>query len=205
MSPVTDRLVRHGVLAVALAGMSVTGLAALSSSAVLTGSRTTPSATVASGSLSTTTSGGAAAGQWLGAVSLAPGTSAYRALTVTNTGSIPLRYAVEVESTDTVLAPRLPVDVVVISAATTCNAAAFAGSPTVVSTLGATLGSADGATPVDLIGATTTGQDPGDRLLGVSDAETLCLRVTHPTGLRLGRAAVGATAPATFTLVSESQ
>jgi hypothetical protein len=40
MSPVTDRLVRHGVLAVALAGMSVTGLAALSSSAVLTGSRT---------------------------------------------------------------------------------------------------------------------------------------------------------------------
>lgn len=204
MPPVSARLVRHGVLAVAVAGMSVTGLAALSSSALLTGTRTTPSATVASGSLRATTSEGAAAGQWLGAVSLAPGASTYQALTVTNTGTIPLRYAVEVESTDTVLAPLLPLEVVLVTTAASCDAAAFTGSPTLVSTLGATLGSADGVTPVDLIGATTSGQDTGDRSLGVSDAETLCLRATVPPGLRLGRAAVGRTASATFTLVSES-
>ena len=178
----------------------VLGGGALASTARLTDSQSSSAALVGTGTLALSASGGASAGTWTGSVSLVPGSAEYAGLTVANTGTVALRYAVNALSASP-LAASLQLTVVRLTSATSpCSATTF-DTGTRVSTLDGPFG----ATPAtDVIGSVASGEQPGDRRLAVGDSERLCLRVTFPTGTGLGAAARGTSATTSFTVSAES-
>jgi hypothetical protein len=195
----TARLITVAAAAV-LAVVGVSHGGALSSAARMTDTRSTTPATVASGSIALSLTNGASAGTWLGAVTLAPGASSYAGLTITNTGTVPLRYAATATSTSA-LSAALKINVVALpTGTTTCSAATY-----LTGTLASAADTAFGATPeVALIGSTAAGAQAGDRTLAASGAERLCLKVTFPAGRGLGAGARGTVAATTFSFIAES-
>lgn len=195
----TARLITVAAAAV-LAVVGVSHGGALSSAALMNDTRSTSDATVASGSITLSLTSGAGAGTWLGAVSLVPGGVSYAGLTVTNTGTVPLRYAVTATSASA-LSAALTLNVVTLPAGTTtCTAATY-----LTGTLASDADTPFGATPaVALIGSTMAGAQTGDRALVSAGSERLCLKVAFPTGSGLGAAARGTVATTTFSFTAES-
>jgi predicted ribosomally synthesized peptide with SipW-like signal peptide len=127
---------------------------------------------------------------------MAPGDEVTNDITVTNAGSLELRYAVTSTTTEDTLAAQL--DLTIKSGVTTCTNAGFDTDGTVVYATG-DLGSTTG---IDVIGDPTQGADTGDRTLAASGGnEDLCFNVELPSST--GDSFQGLTTTATFTFAAE--
>lgn len=126
---------------------------------------------------------------------MAPGDEVTAPLTVSNDGSLELRYAVTSTTTEDTLAAQL--DLTIKSGVTTCTSAGFDTDGTVL------YGPADlGSTSdINVIGDPTTGADTGDRVLAASANEVLCFNVELP--LATDDTYQGLTTTATFTFDAE--
>ena len=126
---------------------------------------------------------------------MAPGDEVTAEITVSNDGSLELRYAVTSTTTEDTLAAQL--DLTIKSGVTTCTNAGFDTDGTVVYATG-DLGSTTG---IDVIGDPTQGDDTGDRTLATSADEDLCFNVELPSST--GDSFQGLTSTATFTFAAE--
>lgn len=106
---------------------------------------------------------------------MAPGDQVVNPITVSNAGSLELRYAVTSTTTEDTLAAQL--DLTIKSGVTTCTIAGFDTDGTVVYAAG-DLGSTTG---VNVIGDPTQGSQAGDRTLAASGSEVLCFKVSLPS------------------------
>ena len=125
-----------------------------------------------------------------------PGDSVTAPLTVSNTGTAQLRYAITAATTNPDTKDlRSQLTITVKSAVTTCTNAGFAADGTSVrSTI------ALGATTV-VAGDVATGAQTGDRNLNAGTNEVLCFQVSLPGAT--GNPYQGATAVTTFTFEAE--
>ena len=194
-----SRRLRVVVVAFALAAAGAHGLAALPTAATYTDSGSSSPASLRAGTVAL--SGGRTA-DWVtgtGTQGLYPGTAGalVAPLTVTNTGSLGLRYSVLSTTSENATAGQLFLDIK--TGVTECTAAGFDASGTAAgatTSLGTTAG-------VTVLGDPTTGQQTGDRVLAAGAAETLCARVSLLPGG--GRTAASlATTGTTFTIVAEN-
>lgn len=126
---------------------------------------------------------------------MAPGDQVTNPLTVTNSGSLELRYAVTSSTTEDPLAAQL--DLTIKSGVSNCTNAGFDADGTVIYGP-ADLGSTSG---VNVIGDPTQGAQAGDRTLAGSASETLCFNVSLP--LSTGDAFQGLSTTATLNFQAE--
>jgi len=126
---------------------------------------------------------------------MAPGDEVTNDITVTNAGSLELRYAVTSDTTEDTLAAQL--DLTIKTGVTTCTNVGFGVDGTVIYGPG-DLGSTTGT---DVIGDPTQGADTGDRTLAASADEDLCFNVELP--LATGNSFQGLNTTATFTFAAE--
>lgn len=126
---------------------------------------------------------------------MAPGDQVTNPLTVTNSGSLELRYAVTSSTTEDPLAAQL--DLTIKSGVSNCTNAGFDADGTVIYGP-ADLGSTSG---VNVIGDPTQGAQAGDRTLAGSASETLCFNVSLP--LDTGNAFQSLSTTATFNFQAE--
>lgn len=127
---------------------------------------------------------------------MAPGDAVTAPITVSNTGTLDLRYAISSVATNADgkgLKDQLALTIK--SGVATCTNAAYAATGTVEYS-----GDLDSATG-KLVGDATTGPDPGDRVLVAATSEVLCFHVSLP--LLTTSAFQGATTTATFTFDAE--
>ena len=126
---------------------------------------------------------------------MAPGDVVTAPITVTNAGSLALRYALTSTTTENVLATQLALTIK--SGVTTCTNAGFSASGTVAYGAGA-LGN---TTAVNAIGDPAQGAQTGDRTLAAAANEVLCFNVSLP--LASGNTFQGLTSTATFSFQGE--
>jgi predicted ribosomally synthesized peptide with SipW-like signal peptide len=126
---------------------------------------------------------------------MAPGDQVTNPITVTNAGSLQLRYAVTSDTTEDTLAAQL--DLTMKTGVTTCTNVGFDTDGTVIYGPG-DLGSTAGT---NVIGDPTPGEDTGDRTLNASANEVLCFNVELPSST--GNSFQGLTSTATFTFAAE--
>ena len=126
---------------------------------------------------------------------MAPGDQVTAPVTVTNAGTLQLRYAVTSTTTEDVLAAEL--DLTIKSGVTTCTNGGFGADGTVVYAA-ADLGSTTG---INVVGDPAQGAQAGDRTLNASANEILCFNVSLPTSAT--NAAQGLTTTATFAFEAE--
>jgi len=126
---------------------------------------------------------------------MAPGDEVTNDITVTNAGSLELRYAVTSDTTEDTLAAQL--DLTIKTGVTTCTNVGFGVDGTIIYGPG-NLGSTTGT---DVIGDPTQGDDTGDRTLAASGDEDLCLNVELPSAT--GNSFQGLTTTATFAFAAE--
>jgi spore coat-associated protein N len=123
------------------------------------------------------------------ATNMMPGDTVNGSLTVSNTGTAQLRYAMSSASTNTdTKSLRDQLQLTVKSAGTSCTA--FDGTSLF-----------SGALSAAAFGSVTAGQQTGDRTLNAGANEVLCFRVTLPAAT--GNAFQGASTTATFTFDAE--
>lgn len=131
---------------------------------------------------------------------MAPGDTSTNALTVSNDGTLELRYAVSASATnDDVKGLKDQLALVVRTADVTtpndpCNN--FDGTQLYSGDL-----DNSGANQGRLVGSNAAGSQTGDRTLAAASAETLCFRISLPSNT--GNAFQGATTTATFTFDAE--
>ena len=125
---------------------------------------------------------------------MAPGSQVTAPITVTNGGTLALRYAVTSTTTENVLAAAL--DLTIKSGVTTCTNAGFSATGTVIYTTG-DLGSTAG---INVIGNPAQGSHAGDRVLAAATNEILCFNVSLPLATTVGQ---GVTSTATLAFVAE--
>ena len=126
---------------------------------------------------------------------MAPGDEVTNDITVTNAGSLELRYAVTSDTTEDTLAAQL--DLTIKTGVTTCTNVGFGVDGTIIYGPG-NLGSTAGT---DVIGDPTQGADTGDRTLAASADEDLCFNVELPSAT--GKSFQGLTTTATFAFAAE--
>ncbi len=186
---------RHLATTVVILGLAAGGLTSLTTSAIFTDNEESTSSGITTGTVDIATAP-ASIGFTLPAGNLAPGDAIYAPVTVTNSGTLALRYAIRYTVDDTDTAPGDAVHVpdttetegrlstvldLAVYATASCSAADFpAGAPL--------LGSADGPLNTSatsfaaLVGDAAPGADDDDRELTMQDdTETLCVRVELPT------------------------
>lgn len=129
---------------------------------------------------------------------MAPGDSVVNDITVTNGGSLELRYAVKSTTTEDVLAAELDLTIWDESAETTVDGACDSTAPGTVLYGPADLGSTAG---VNVIGDPTAGSQAGDRVLAAAGGEVLCFLVSLPSSAT--NASQGLTTTATFAFEAE--
>jgi predicted ribosomally synthesized peptide with SipW-like signal peptide len=129
---------------------------------------------------------------------MAPGDEFTAPILVTNTGTLPLRYAVTSAATDVDGKHLLgQLDMTIKTGVTACTNGGFGTDGSAIYGA-ADLGSLIG---IDVVGDPTQGAQAGDRELAASAAETLCINVKLP--LSTGNAFQGAATTATFTFAAE--
>ncbi len=133
-------------------------------------------------------------------LNMAPGDEFTVPVTVTNAGSLPLRYAVTSVATDDGKALMGQLDLAIKFHATSAAGCDEAGFPLFGESIRANgdLGSLVG---LNVIGDPAEGDDTGDRTLAASDLEVLCLNIKLPDAT--GNAFQAATTTATFTFAAE--
>ena len=126
---------------------------------------------------------------------MAPGDQVTNPITVTNSGSLALRYAITSTTTENVLAGQLTLTIK--SGVTTCTNAAYGATGSVVYGP-ALLGTIAGT---NVVGNPAQGAQAGDRTLAAAANEVLCFNVSLP--LASGNAYQGLTTTATFAFQGE--
>jgi signal peptidase len=160
------RLITSGLVLTAAGG----ALVVTTTGALFTDSAVVPANSFTTGTLDVNASPTSAV---FNVSSMAPGDVEYAPLTISNGGSLALRYALSSSTTENTLAAQL--DLRIKTGVSTCDASGFNSGTTVYGAgdLGSTTG-------VDLIGAPTTGAQTGDRTLAASASESLCFKVSLP-------------------------
>ena len=127
-------------------------------------------------------------------LALAPGDLATQLLTVTNSGSLQLRYAIKNTTSEDPLSGALGLSIK--TGVSTCTNSGFSlsGSSLYSGILGSTGG-------IDLIGDSAPGAQTGDRILNGGASENLCLQVSLP--LSVGNLLQGLTDTASLEFVAE--
>jgi hypothetical protein len=126
------------------------------------------------------------------AAAMMPGDTVTAPVTVTNSASQALRYAIVATTTENVLAAQL--DLTLKSGVAACTNAGFGSSGTILAgpaDLGSTTGRA-------VLGSVATGAQGGDRTLAGGAAETLCLQVSLPATTSNAYQGLSTTATLTF-------
>jgi hypothetical protein len=182
------RMFRKSLVLMLIAGLVATyGLVA---SALFTAQASVTNNTFTAGTLNLTVTPTSAA---LTFSNMAPGDAVTAPITVTNSGTLAMRYAMTSASTNTDsknLAAQMTLEIK--SGVTTCTNAGFSASGT--SVYSGTLSAA-------LFGNPATGGHTGDRALAAAAAETLCFKASLPSDT--GNAYQGATTTTTFTFDAE--
>jgi hypothetical protein len=160
--------------------------------AIFTDTASVPNNTFSTGTLDISTSPTTALVTFSGT---APGDEVTNPITVTNAGTLQLRYAVTSTTTEDTLAAQL--DLTIKTGVTTCTNAGFDTDGTVVYGPG-DLGSVAGT---NVIGDPTQGDDTGDRTLNASANEALCFNVQLPSST--GNSYQGLTTTATLNFQAE--
>ena len=179
-------------VSVSLILLSLVGIVLTGSNAVFTSTSSNGANTFSTGTVVIST---APASAFITFSAMAPGDVVTAPLTVTNGGTMQLRYAVTSASTENTLAAQL--DLTIKDGVTTCSNAGFGASGTVRYGPG-DLGSTTG---VNVIGDAAQGVQAGDRTLDVAASEILCFQVSLP--LSAGNASQGVTTTATFAFNAE--
>ena len=129
---------------------------------------------------------------------MAPGDSTVGGVTVSNDGSLQLRYAISSTTTENTLAAQLDLTIwdenEEADGGTDCNTTAPVTKLYGPADLGAT-------TETNLVGSPAQGSDTGDRVLNGGTTEVLCFLVALPSGTSNTFAGLGSTA--TFFFKSE--
>jgi len=175
-----------GILATLVAVLSLTALA------LFTDTQSVPGNAFTTGTVDISTAPTSALVTFSG---MAPGDQVTNPITVTNAGTLALRYAVTSTTTENTLAAQL--DLTIKSGVTTCTNGGFGSSGTVVYATG-DLGSTTG---VNVIGNPVQGSQAGDRTLAASANEILCFNVSLPSST--GNTFQGLTSTATFAFQAE--
>jgi len=175
-----------GILATLVAVLSLTALA------LFTDTQSVPGNAFTTGTVDISTAPTSALVTFSG---MAPGDQVTNPITVTNAGTLALRYAVTSTTTENTLAAQL--DLTIKSGVTTCTNGGFGSSGTVVYATG-DLGSTTG---VNVIGNPVQGSQAGDRTLAASANEILCFNVSLPSST--GNTFQGLTSTATFAFEAE--
>jgi predicted ribosomally synthesized peptide with SipW-like signal peptide len=172
------------VALLAAATLLVTSLALFTDTASVTGN------TFTTGSIDISTTPATAV---VAVPAMAPGDQDTAPLTVSNAGTLQLRYAVESTTTEDVLAAELVLTIK--SGVTTCDDANWSATGTTLYSgrLGSVAGDA-------IIGSSAAGADAGDRVLAASANEVLCVNVTLPLSTTVGQ---GVTTTATLSFIAE--
>lgn len=127
---------------------------------------------------------------------MAPGDAVTAPITVSNTGTLDLRYAISSVATNAdTKALKDQLVLTIKSGVATCTNAAYAATGTIEYT-----GDLDSTTG-KLVGDASTGADPGDRVLLAATNEVLCFHVSLPSATT--SAFQAATTTATFTFDAE--
>ncbi len=179
----------------AVIGLAVIGLGTIASSALFTDSANVSNNSFTNGTVDIATDPASTA---LSAGNMAPGDTVYGTVKVSNSGTLALRYAMTSSATNAdskALASQL--QMTIKSGVSTCDAAGFSAGSTVYNA--GVLGGLGAAAAV--IGDTATGQQSGDRTLAAGTDETLCVRVSLPSGT--SNSFQGASTTATFTFAAE--
>lgn len=133
----------------------------------------------------------------VGYANMAPGDATTASLVVTDGGTLELRYAISASATNPDglgLKDQLALTIKTIDVTTPGSPCSdFDGTQLYAGDLDGTTGA--------LVGASTQGADPGDRVLAASGSETLCFRVSLPP--TTGDAYQGASTTASFTFDAE--
>lgn len=166
---------------------AVVAVLSLSAMAFFTDTASLPTNTLSTGSVDINTSPTSALVTFS---DMAPGDQVTAPITVSNDGSLELRYAVTSTTTEDTLAAQL--DLTIKSGVTACTDAGFGVDGAVVYTTG-DLGSVAG---INVIGDPATGGQAGDRTLAASANEVLCFNVSLPSST--GDTFQGLTTTATF-------
>ena len=186
------RLLFLGTAGLAAAGMT----AGASSLAVFTSSAAVPANTFTAGTVILSTTPTTALVTFS---NMAPGDQVTAPLTVTNSGTLALRYAVSSVATNLDTKGLMSQLVLTIkTGVTTCTTGGFAATGT-----NAYSGILGAATATKLVGDAAQGNQAGDRVLPPTtlNSEVLCFNVSLP--LVTGDALQGATTTATFTFNAE--
>ncbi len=183
------------LIAVLLFGTAIATVVTASTGALFTDSDSIGANTFSSGTIILDTSPTTALVSFS---DMAPGDVANNTLTVSNNGSLQLRYAVTSLTTEATLAAQLDATIWDEAAEAVVNGVCDATAPGTVLYGPADLGSTTG---IDVIGNPATGADAGDRTLAASVDDTLCFRVELP--LSTGNAFQGLTTTASFGFESE--
>jgi hypothetical protein len=126
---------------------------------------------------------------------MAPGDKVTNPITVTNAGTLQLRYAIQSTTTENTLAAQM--DMTIKTGVTTCTNAGFDTDGSIISGPG-DLGSTTG---LNVVGDPAQGGDAGDRVLDALANEVLCFQVSLP--FSLDNSWQNLTTTATFDFISE--
>lgn len=129
---------------------------------------------------------------------MAPGDVQTGNVTVTNSGSLELRYALSSVTTEDTLAAQLDLTVWNEADETTADGTCATTPPTTKLYGPADLGSVAGT---NLVGDATQGAQAGDRVVGANTSETLCFHVALPAST--GNTFESVTTTASFTFDAE--
>lgn len=182
------------IAGVGVVGVTAVGTGAVASTALYTDSGDVSANAFSSGTLDISTGTTSA---WLTLATMAPGAKVVAPLTVTNGGTLEMRYAVTSTSTENTLAGQLNLTIKTGITAGNCTADNFASAGTTVygaDDLGSTAG-------LNVIGNPAQGGQSGDRTLAAGTSEVLCAQVQLPLGT--GNTFQGTSTTATFALAAE--
>ena len=180
------------LVATLLVVSAVASFAAFGSFAIFTDTQSVPNNTFSTGTVDIATNPTTALVTFSG---MAPGDQVTNPITVSNAGTLQLRYAVTSTTTENVLAGQL--DLTIKTGVTTCTNAGFDTDGTVIYGP-ADLGSVAGT---NVIGNPAQGNQAGDRTLNASANEVLCFNVELPSST--GNTYQGLTTTATFNFQAE--
>ena len=170
---------RIGAVSAALVGLSAISLANLASSALLTDSKAAGPAAVTSGNVALTL--GTTTFSNFASSASAPGDAKYTLITVTNSGSLALRYSATLTwSVSNALTQSMQFGVIkVATSSSTCDGTLSWTTAVDNATYLAKDVTASG-TSIALFGNNSTGAQTGDRALAAAASDYLCVRQLEP-------------------------
>jgi len=172
--------------------VSVASLVASVTGAIFSDTQSVASNTFSTGTVDISTSPTSALVTFSG---MAPGDKVTNPITVSNGGSLQLRYAIKSTTTEDTLAAQL--DMTIKTGVTTCTNGGFGTDGSTIYGA-ADLGNTSG---LNVVGDPTQGSQSGDRTLNASANETLCIQVSLPIGT--GNSYQGLSTTATFSFEAE--